>query len=486
MKDRWKKNNFKLFKGVIFLSLGVVFFIDFCHSSEKKILSLSDYLSQVKVQHQGILGLEETSSGAELRSKEGSLLLSPTIFTNAQVNFDEKPNFSVATQGNKTTMGNFTFGVSQQTNFGLQAKLYYNLGHYSVEGVNPALVPMRNYYDTRPTLELTQSLWRNMFGSEVKKSQELMEAQALATSFAENFKIKMILYQAEAYYWRLVLAREVIEMQVDGLTRAERIKEWSGRRSRLQLSDRSDYLQAETAVKARQLELQMAVNEEKAASRSFNTMRYVTEENVNEKLQNLDAKMVGEVMAPARVEVREDIKAAIQMKRLAESSADVALEKNRPTLEVFLNHSWNGRDREFLGAVGDSLTPENPTSVVGVRYNFPLDREIIARNRAGYMKDKAGAEYAFRQKLFEQDREWMDLNRRLAEAKERFQMARVYEMKQKEKLDYERDRFGRGRTTTYQVILFEQDYATSQLARIKVQADIFGILAQMKTFGGRE
>jgi outer membrane protein TolC len=87
-------------------------------------------------------------------------------------------------------------------------------------------------------------------------------------------------------------------------------------------------------------------------------------------------------------------------------------------------------------------------------------------------------------KLFEQEQEWNDLNQKFHEAKKRLTLTRDIEIVQDKKLVREKARLHLGRTTTYQVLLFEQDYSTAQLARIRAQADILRILTQMKLFGG--
>jgi outer membrane protein TolC len=57
------------------------------------------------------------------------------------------------------------------------------------------------------------------------------------------------------------------------------------------------------------------------------------------------------------------------------------------------------------------------------------------------------------------------------------------ESAQKEKLDYEKQRFERGRSTTFQILQFENDYANAQLGAIKARTDILEIMAKLKTFG---
>ena len=86
-------------------------------------------------------------------------------------------------------------------------------------------------------------------------------------------------------------------------------------------------------------------------------------------------------------------------------------------------------------------------------------------------------------KEFNARQDWADLKAQLGEAETRLRLVTELEQAQKEKLSYEKQRLSIGRTTTYQILMFEQDYANAQLATIKSKADILGILARLKSFG---
>jgi outer membrane protein TolC len=87
-------------------------------------------------------------------------------------------------------------------------------------------------------------------------------------------------------------------------------------------------------------------------------------------------------------------------------------------------------------------------------------------------------------KRFENDREWSDLGKKLEESKSRLELTQRIEKTQQRKLTAERERQSRGRSTMFQVMQCETDYASSQLNVIKNKAEILGIIARMKTFGG--
>lgn len=82
----------------------------------------------------------------------------------------------------------------------------------------------------------------------------------------------------------------------------------------------------------------------------------------------------------------------------------------------------------------------------------------------------------------ESESTFRDLSQKFNEARLRLKMADELVAMQKEKLEYEKYRFNLGRTTTYQVLTFEQDYAQSLISRLRIENEILALHAQLKTF----
>lgn len=448
-------------------------------------LTLESYLKQVTDQHQGLKSSLGASEGAQQRSNESVAMLAPNVFVNAQQLVDEKPTANPAFQGNKTSATSYSVGVSKLTSFGTAAKLSYNSGFVDIDGANPAFFPEPETYETRTTLEVSQPLWRNFFGSETRAVMELSRNSALATSATEAYKARMMRMEAELTYWRLVLARESVAVNKASLQRSEKIRAWSANRAKLELADKADLIQAEAAVAGRNLELRMAGDEEEAAARAFNSLRGVAGTKVSETLTPISPEMVDKLSTPARSGDRLDVVAAQSYARLAAANAKVAGEKYRPTFDIFATYSMNGRGKFESQANEDARGSDYPTTVVGLRFNAPIGGSVSA-TRSGYAKEASAAEDLAKRKGFEQDQEWQDLNDKLGQAKERLTLSRSLETLQKQRMDYERDRQQRGRSTMYQVIMAEQDFANTQLNRIRTQAELLRVVAQMGTYGGNK
>ncbi len=455
-------------------------------AQEKTELSLEQYLSQVRQEN---LGARSSTLGSEagfLRSDEGDLITAWTPFFNASFGVDERETVVTAFQGTSTSTNSYSLGIRKLTDFGLQTSLYYGLVYQNVEGVNPQFVPDPAYNTTGLNLELRQPILRDGFGRTVRANKTRIEASALAQGYGQKFVGIQTLAQAEQAYWGLALARELVDATQENLRSAERLRDWAARRVRLNLADRADLLQVEAAVLARKLEVESAKDQLDAAERAFNTARGLDSDEVPERLAKISGDTIERINLPERAGPRANLKSAEQEFRAATAIAKIEEEKSKPELSVFANIALTGRDPVLGDAVSKSVTMNYPNRSVGVNFSVPLDIGTMSRNQKAYALQAESAELRYRQTSFEEERLWKDSVARFTEARERLKLARQMESAQKEKLQAERTRQQRGRTTMFQVITFEQDFVTAQQARIRAQAEVLNLAAQLKTFGGAQ
>jgi outer membrane protein TolC len=437
-------------------------------------LSIENYLTQVEGGNKSVSAAKAASAGADLRAGEASLLYSPVLDAKAQWLRDRRqsPFLSYDRFINDT----FDIGISQQTPWGLSARLSYDLTQTGYQGLGRPI-----YYYGAPRIDLTLDLWRNLFGSEMRSQQEALESAALATKYSQSYQAKAIRAAAETAYIQLAAARELDEMNRSSFERAKEIYEWTSRRARLNLSDSSDLFQAEANLEATRLSLQSGADSLRSACRAFNQARGIDGDEVTEILALPDPKTVE---TPQRAEMRDDVRAAREAQRAAAAQAQIGVEKNKPTLEVFGTYARNSQQIGKDDAISKSFSAAQPTTAVGVRLSMPLAVGLSNDARHGYAQEKIAAETLAEQKTFDQEIEWKDLVQKLAEAKSRLAVAEKLADIQKKKAANERNRLKRGRTTTYQSLIFETDYNQAENRRIQSQSEVLSLLAKMKTFGG--
>ncbi len=446
-------------------------------------LGLDGYLKEVEQSHDGIKAAQLTAEGAAEKADEGSLLFSPQLFGQVQKSDDRRqPTNPMA--GTRTDAHGGSLGVSQQFRFGMQSKLFYNMGKIKIHGVNPQQMPLNDYYDTGWNLEIAQPLWKNGFGSSVRQQEEASRAQADAQSAMADYQKKGLLAEAESRYWRLAVAREMVKVSQQTYYWAQKIRDYNAKKARLQLADKADLLQAEAALKGRALELENARNEENSAMRAFNVARGVDSDKVAETLELPSLDKLYDLSVPERAKMRDDVRAAEAQKRAATAAGELGKDKYKPQLDLFANLAITGKDPEFSESNSKTTSGDYPNTLVGLRFNMPLDMGTTRSVDRGYQKDIQAADLNFKRKVFEQESDWQELNRRFEEAKGKLKMAVEFEAAQKAKLEAERKRQQSGRSTTYQVFLFEQDFLNAEINLLQIKNLILNLNSQMKTFRG--
>jgi outer membrane protein TolC len=452
--------------------------------NSQQTLDLNSFLNQVQSGNDQYQSANSLRAGLELRQNEWKLLTRPNLFGTAEYTDDQRLTGAPSFQGRQTKISRYNLGIEQSTTVGVDAKLYYDYMDTEIVGVNPTFFPVPQFIISSPVLELSQSLWRNFGGAEKVALQEVSAAKVQSQKLLATYGLITLRVDAEKAYWRLVVARKMVISAQENLGRAERMLKWSSRRERMSLSDRSDLYQSQAIVAQRQIELQTAIDDEKSAALEFNKMRGIDEIAVPEQLSLIETEQVTSLQLPERNSERLDVKAAAETARANKAAAKLSAEATKPDLKVYARLSLNGRDPEAKTAIDQAWTTNYPMTTVGVKFTMPLSFGLTSDVREGYSAEAKSADLAYRRKFFETDKEWQDLTQKFENAKKRLVLAQTMEKAQKQKMDYERTRHSRGRTTTYQVILFEQDFASAQVARIKLESEILNMFAMLKTFGG--
>ena len=445
-------------------------------------LSLADFLKQVENKNQSLVASKLITEGAELRENEGKLLFKPSIFAQAQSAVDKKPTTNVNSQGDRTDYDLMSAGIQKQFNFGLQSKLTYTISHTTIHDALPSFLPISNFHDGIASLELSQSLWRNFLGRESLSQETIVTSQSLVSKHSENYKIKAALSQAESLYWSLSQIRKVVKVQKESLERAQKIRTWNQNRLKSGLAESSDFLQSDANYKARDYEVKSTMQDLKNLQRSVNSIRGIDSDLLDDELESIDSSKIRNLALPKKSELRDDTKAALEVQKIAKASSALSMEKNKPTFEVYGTYALNGRDPEAGKATTNSFKTNHDTKAIGLRFVSPLDFETLNDNISGYKKEQIAAEQNFQRKLFEQEQQWNDLTSKFEDAKIKLSLVEKIEEAQKIKASNERDRLSKGRTVTFQVLNFEQDYAQSELARIQNETNILNIYSQLKTF----
>jgi outer membrane protein TolC len=444
----------------------------------RKILTLGEYLDQVQGSNLTAQGSNEQREGAKGRSREADLIFSPSLFANAQVENDQKlptipvPGFDYNFEDTR----NYSLGVSETTSFGLQGKLYYALDYtdYDFPGM-PTY-----FYDARPVIELTQSLWQNGFGRSDRANEEATRAQAESDRWNAQSTHDTLIVNAETSYWKLAIDRELVKIQERALDQAKAIYEYDVHKANMNLVDHADELQSKASYESKKLDLKSAQDDMEAATIAFNSYR--NSQAVSEELMSVDWAKLQIETPSATTGMRADVKASEASTRAAVANAKILVEKDKPVFNVYADYALNGRDTTLSPSLSNSFDSGRPTLTMGLKLTIPLNFGAASDAQKGAELNAAGADHIYQQKLRDQESDYQTLLKNLSNARQRLALSVTIEEAQLIKLEYEKKRLKQGRTTTYQVLEFEQDYTAAEYARTNAASQVLNYAAQLKLY----
>ncbi len=450
-------------------------------------LTLDQYLDQVKQQNLSLQSSEQRREGSALLRREADLIFTPKFFLNGQKGYDSRPPNPPFLVFDQVRTDKISTGISQEFSFGLESRFSYDLVKTEYKGIQFAPGIDNPYWDAIPTLELTIPLWGNAFGRASKARRELSLQQRTFEARSAEAQAKRTLVEAEVAYWRLAALQESVSVQRKALDAAQNIYEYVTNKKRKNLGEEADVLQARALTQSYQLQLEQALIDERAARRRFNLFLNVDASAPVDQLAPLDSSSLVSAPVPTfRPGDRPDVRASLAQVALAEATARLSSEQNKPTLNLYGGYAFFGRDGKQADAISRAGYADRETAYFGVRFQMPLNVMAMSDAREGASLTQKAAELNHRYLVYSQEQEWTDLSQLYKDSQTTLKMTEMLEKAQKAKLDNERVRLRQGRTTTYQVLLFEQDYLASEIARIRAATQIINLNSQFKLYSSND
>lgn len=462
----------------------IFFFLVFAHA--QSVLTMDAYLEQVRSEHQGYKGALQNRQGAKNKASQADLITSFRLEGNYQLQTDKKLSQNPVLTYDSMDSESYSLGIAKTTTFGLAAKLSYDIN--KLEYVNPsATIPGGSQISSStPTLTLTQSLWQNGFGSLTKAQVEAAAAQAEYERLTSEATLNSLVQNATNAYWNLVLQREVVEIQKAALKQAQALYDYNSKRSRMNLTDRADSLQSKATLESKKLDLQTALDNEEVRLRDFNIYRNRPSHENPGALAPINWAFIPKINIPETHGSRADVKAAKAQADANAANYKITAESNKPLLNLFGSYSLNGRATSYGDAISDSYSANRPTTTVGITLSVPLDLSSLEKAKSGALAQARATEMTYRQKVLDQEANWRDLRERIAATQRRVKLSEAIVKAQLEKLEYERKRLRQGTTSTYQVLLFEQDYINSRMTRVQNASELISLLSQVRLYDESE
>jgi outer membrane protein TolC len=471
-------------KASIFLS---IFLLAILISQGSMALTYDEYIQQVKSDNLSYSASQESIRSFELLKKKAKLVSAVKVYATSERGFIEQNQALAIFSYNRIYTQNNRFGLSYDSEIGLKTNLYYTLNNSQYKNLNTSRFPNPSLANSStqaiPTIELSLPLWQNGFGRSTRAQRDSLYYNNQAQKLNAKALAISELIDAEKTYWFLVYARKALEIQKRALESAKKIYDYVYKKERMNLGEKSDVLQAKALVESRELFFKQAQNNEIIASRNFNQKRYINSEIVEEKLEDFDIKKLEKIVfSSVKPQDRIDVKAKKALMKSMIANSKIEEENNKPSLNVYGSYSMTQIERSRDLALQNSFDSKGRAGKIGVEFSMPLNIGLSSDIRLGARKAISSEKINYRSELANQDLHWQNLVQNLHNYQENLKLALAIESAQKAKLENERKLLKQGRTSTYQILVFEQDYSNAELNAQEMAYKFHQFLADKKLY----
>lgn len=234
-------------------------------------------------------------------------------------------------------------------------------------------------------LSLSQSLWRDFFGSSTRKLLDSGKAKSEARKIQLESEIEDWFLQLSGLFHQVWMAQKRIEATRASLERKERLAGLFARRKSLGISEEAEQIQVESAVKQTRVQLEeMTRLLEKQWSLLVVSLKLGEEDRRTDPIL-IPVHLETALSEPAKdcadpVDSNRDIRQLELELSALQLQSGVALDQARPELLLDLGIGTNGSvlnaADEFQTRWLNTLTARFPAYTIGLGFRLPLDASI--------------------------------------------------------------------------------------------------------------
>jgi outer membrane protein TolC len=442
----------------------ICFFVSVAHSVRCEMLRADDYLDMVAENNSELKSVQLNINAVKEKLAEVEKVYSYYLKGNANYSGIWSENAKIE----------YDAAINKQFKTGT----HIFLGLNCTESGESALLS--------PFIGVQLSLWKDLNGSYAGAVTANRRAMASSALYLLEYKRQNILLGAKLAYWTLSYSRRVVDFRKLSLERARKILDWSRRKYSMDLLGKSDLLQAQAAVKSKEMSLELACEDENRANRLFNQFLNIKDENVKYEVEKFESRLndFKYSVAPEKKSTRadvlssfEDVQAALYAQVISEKSlgADLVLKGN---------FRISGFESTFKEAVKHIMDRNKPAYAVSLEYTLPLDFKLRKNIGEGYKSARIAAQKSAESAVVKENNDWLQLLDDWNSAKTKFELAVEIEKIQQQKYQEDKNLLDKGRTTTHLVLQSEQALDEAAICVLQSVLELIRIYEQAQLYSG--
>lgn len=433
-------------------------------------MTLEEYLAQVKKKNRIYTSTALSVEASNDRRDAGDLELAPVISA-SYINAKDKTVPSAVADERKTS--EYTLGVSKKFSTGTSLSLSGKMTESDYQGLAAGITS-----DKLSTgglgVSLSQSLWRNFFGTGTRLRQEREGYVNQAETLSIDLTRRQILIEAESSFWDYLVAQEDLKLKEENLERAKKLDRWTSGRVNNGISDRSDLMNVKALMSLRELELQ--TSKDNLTSEEVR-LRQNLDLAAGESTPQLQANLtqprpyVDELLKQKNVISIQAYLALLDAKTKKSSSQELT-DSLRPDLALVGGYSTSAYDPTGFDARNNLTKTDHPRTFVGVNFTWTFDTSAKSAQISAYRKEALVAQYTAEKKEVEGRTAWAEHLRKFKVAQESVKTLEKIADYQKQRVRAEQDKFSKGRTITTNVVTAETDSAEADVNYLRAKSGL--------------
>lgn len=432
-------------------------------------MTLEEYLAQVKKKNRIYTSTELSIEASRDRQEAGDIELAPTISASYLSSIDKSLPSQTAAE---RKANEYTLGVTKKFSTGTLVSLSGKSTQNSYENPNTGTNPESS--TSSLGVSLSQSLWKNFFGTATRIRHEREQAVSLAETLSLDLQRRSVLIEAEASFWDYVVAQEDLKLKEENFERAKKLDRWTSGRVNNGISDRSDLMNVKALMSLRELELQNARDQLKTEETRLRQNLDLAEGEATPQMQaNLSQPRpyVDELLKQKNVISIEAYLSVLQAKS-KKLVAEEVTDSYKPDLSLVGGYTTTAYDASGHDALNDVTKSDYPRTYVGVNFTWLFDTSAKKAQVSSYRKDALVAQYTAEKKQAEGKTAWAEHLRKFKVAQESVKTLEKIADYQKQRVRAEQDKFSKGRTITTNVVTAETDSAEADVNYLKAKSGL--------------
>jgi len=394
-----------------------------------------------------------------------------TFFGEVTYNEDKSQQLSVFSPDN-TQINVYSAGLTKKIPTGTELTAMYS----DTRSWNNSQFFTRNpAHNAQLTLEAKQPVGKNFFGYIDRNNITLTKLAIENADLDTQDKIEKHVAEVEKAYWRLVFRKKIVQIRSEILEKAEKLHEANKRNHDIGLIEKAELLASQANLIQRKTDLILAKNNYRKTEENLKLVMNLEDDfRIYPSAEFTGIDLAGSMEASLREAFANRRDYMARQRDIEIKKVNLKIKENQkwPEIDLVASMAMNGIDPKFAKAAGKTTVADNTNLFAGVEFSWPIENSAARSEykKASHEKEKAlflmkKTERSIITEVVNAYRDVLTFNENLKNFEERVTL-------QSQKLDEEEKRFRHGRSSTKNLIDFQQDLLAAELSYALAMLDL--------------